>query len=120
MGGMTPGDMPDMGGMPPGNMPDMENMPDMNGTPPGDMPDMNGFTPPGSSSVQEETQPATEGDLSVKATDDEKSLSGNRPSFSGMPGQSGGSTVKNLITIGICLVVMIAAVLIVRAVKRKR
>ena len=136
MGGMQPGNMPDMGGMTPGNMPDMENfdpnnmpdmenfdpnnMPDPGSMTPGNMPDQGGFGQPGTSETQEETQPATEAEDNKKSTDDQTSKGGMRPSFSGMPGQSGGSLVKNLIIFGVCLIAMIAALFIVEAVKRKR
>lgn len=114
----TKSDMPDMGGFRPGTMPDMGgfdagDMPDMGSFDPGNAPGGGGFNPFGSSDSSADGG----GD---KATDDSVG-GGNHLAFAGMPGQSGSQgLVKNLITFGICLVVMTAALLIVKAIKRKK
>ena len=109
--GFSPGDIPE--GFSPGEMPEGFN--------PGSMPGMGGTTSPGTK------DPAAGQDGSSNSGgqgDNAKRPSGggqNFPSsFSGMPGRSSGQTLlKNSLTYGICLAVIIAALLIIKHIKRK-
>jgi hypothetical protein len=125
--GGPPGDMPDMGNFDPSNMPedfdpsnlpegfDSENMPDMGNFDPGNMPNRSDAQGSNDSSEQ-------------KATDSggqKPSFNGGPPSFpggsNGMPTQPGGiGSLKTLAGYGICLLVMIAALILAKFYKRRR
>ena len=114
-GGFGGGDMPNMGDFDPENIPegfDLENMPEGFSFGDGEMPDN---MPSGGFSFGGGGMPGMGGGSSSEGKSD-------RPtSFSGMPGQSANqATGKNLLTIGLCLVAMAAALLIVKFCVRKK
>ena len=98
-----------------GNMPEgfsMDNMPE--GFDPGSMPDM--------SESGSDSKPDM-GSFSASGSDGDSSFpSGDSvPSFSGMPGQSSaGTKLKNLITFGVCFVIMAAALIAAVCYKRRK
>lgn len=73
-----------------GNIPNMGNMPDMSGFDPGNMPDMSGFDP------------------------------GNMPDMGSFnPGGSSNTKVKTILSYGLCLLLMIAALIAVHFIRRR-
>ncbi len=115
MGDFDPNNMPDMGDFDPNNMPDIgdfdpNNMPDMGDLDPNNRPDQ----------TQEEESQAAEPEESTSSDDASSQTRRSRPD-SGMPDQQTSSTrTKNLITYGICFAVMIAALVAVTLLKRKK
>ena len=113
-GGFNGGNMPDMGDFDPNNMPgdfDPSNMP--SDFDPSNMP--GGFTPGGNSSTDGSDSDGSSG-----------SDSSSRPSFpgsfsgSGMPGSSvNTSKIQNIITLVVCFVVVIAALVVLKFIKPK-
>ena len=104
------GNMPDMGNFDPNNMPNMgDNGSNPFGTPPdGNMPDMGNFDPNNMPNMGDSTQDSGEANR-------------QQPSFSGAPDSPGGMTsVKNLATYGICLVVMLTALILAARFRRRR
>lgn len=91
---------------------------------PGNMPDMGSFSPPDSSGGADQDAQQDAGSQENKTeqgSDADSRSETKRPSFSGMQGQSSSQAkVKNLITFGVCLAVMIAALVIVVLFKRRR
>lgn len=115
MGDFDPGNMPDIGDFDPNNMPDIgdfdpNNMPDMGDLDPNNRPDQ----------TQEEESQTVEPEESTSSDDASSQTRRSRPD-SGMPDQQTSSTrTKNLITYGICFAVMIAALVAVTLLKRKK
>jgi len=123
--GFDPNGMSDMGDFDPGSMPDMGDFD------PDNMPDMDGFTPPEDGGSGD--RPQIPGGMGGFSGNDKGSFSGDSdggtdnqngdiPSaLSGMPGQGANMTKnKNVIITAGYLVLMIVAVIIVRATKRKK
>jgi len=121
----NPSDLSD--GFDPNNMPsggfgfDSENMPDMGNFTPESIPNMGDFAPPGSDdSVQGQDNLSDPEDKSNAVASRPSNSGQNRPSsFSSMPVQSS-AKLNKLITFGACLVLMVAALLIVSSFKRRR
>ena len=121
-GGFSPGGMPDMGSFDPGNLPegfDPGNMPDMGSFDPNNMPDMGGFAPSGSGGSSGEQASSGAGAQDGSGSSSRRGPGGS--SFSGMPGRTANSTViGNLILYGVSLAVILAAILLVKFIKRKK
>ena len=91
-------------------------MPDMSQFGGGNMPDMSQFGG---------DQP--EDDSEQTGGETPQNMPGNMPSgfsgfsgFSGMPGQTSNQTIKNIVTYAICLVIALAALLIISKTKRRK
>ena len=113
----TPSEQPE--GFDPSNMPsdfDPSNMPDMSNFNPGDMPDMGNAGFPGSPGSSE-----SEFSDNTQMPEVSSFENGMPSSFPGAPGQTSSvSKQKTLITYGICFLAMLAGVIAVSFVKRRK
>ena len=121
-----PGNMPE--GFSPGSMTgsgsDGESRPDRGVSEPGSAPDTDSPDPDPGETVTErndstDTVSESESDAAASGKSDSK---GSRQSFfSGVPGQSSGKTaLTNGIVYGVCLLVALTAILVIRLVKRRK
>ncbi len=72
-------------------------------------------------SVSQKAPSASGSSEGSSVSDGSKTKPESRPSFSGMPGSSSSQTkTKNLVSFGICLAVMIAALILAKCYKRRK
>ena len=107
--------MPDMGGFSPGNMPEMGDFD------PENMPDMGSFNPFGSSGAPSGTPSSDDAQNDAETADGDSSQTKRPSSFSDFSGRSGGQTkTANLILFGVCLAVMVIALVAATVFKRRK
>ena len=88
---------------------------------PGNMPDMGDFNPEGADGSSSKVQPPSEAQANGNASDSFSDTTEKKhPSLSGIPDKSSNQVkVKNLITLGAYLVVMLVILFAMKRIKRK-
>ena len=114
-------------GFDPNNIPEGGNMPDMSQFGGGNMPDMSQFGGGNMPDMSQFGGDQPEDDSEQTGGETPQNMPGNMPSgfsgfsgFSGMPGQTSNQTIKNIVTYAICLVIALAALLIISKTKRRK